>query len=171
MHPATQLQPTSAKGSSGLFSHNIELEPESDLVKLGKLLHENSYKRKMKEVQINRIKVDFMESRNVFAGDKGVDMKTNKSDFIQSREIRPSSTQSPKQDQHEQARFEPSSAQSNASPQKELVIHEVKGSRKMQNAHLNQLLYYMYYLKKNYSMNVLKAFYTIHCSTKMSRYS
>ncbi|MGI0081574.1 MAG: Dna2/Cas4 domain-containing protein, partial [Nitrososphaerales archaeon] len=30
-----------------LFSHNIELEQESDLVKLGALLHQNRYRRKM----------------------------------------------------------------------------------------------------------------------------
>ena len=117
-----------------LFSHNIELEPESDLVKLGKLLHENRYKRKMKEVQIDRIKVDFMESRKVFTEDKGAEVQTGESNFIQTRE----------------------SAQSNALPQKELVIHEVKRSKKMQDAHLNQLLYYMYYLKKTYAVNVLK---------------
>ena len=76
-----------------LFSHNMELEYDSDLVLLGKLLHENRYKRKsFKEVDIERIKIDFIEK---------------------SREI-----------------------------------HEVKRSRKIENAHIYQLLYYLYFLKK-----------------------
>lgn len=44
------------------FSHNIELESESDIVLLGKLLHEESYKSKrMKEIAMERIKIDFIE--------------------------------------------------------------------------------------------------------------
>lgn len=39
----------------------MELESGSDLVLMGKLLHENSYKRqKLKEVEIDRIKIDFI---------------------------------------------------------------------------------------------------------------
>lgn len=45
-----------------LFSNNMGLESESDLVFLGKLLHEQTYKNKrMKEVTIERIKIDFID--------------------------------------------------------------------------------------------------------------
>lgn len=76
------------------FSHIMELESDSDLVLLGKLLHQNSYKRKsLKEIEVERIKIDFIE-------------KTKE-------------------------------------------IHEIKRSRKIENAHLYQLLYYLYFLKKS----------------------
>jgi CRISPR-associated exonuclease Cas4 len=75
-----------------LSAHDIQMEAESDLVHLGKLLHENKYKRKLKEVSIGNIKIDFIEKKN--------------------------------------------------------EIHEVKRSRKIENAHKFQLLYYLYYLKK-----------------------
>ena len=74
------------------FSHNMELESDSDLVLLGKLLHEHSYKRKLKELEVGRIKIDFIE--------------------------------------------------------KAQEIHEVKRSRKIENAHVYQLLYYLYFIKK-----------------------
>jgi len=95
-----------------LFSHNMELEPESDLVHLGKLLHERSYKRKLKEVQVDRIKVDFLE--------------------LKARSIQ-SGTE-----------------RNESSP---IIIHEAKRSRSMHNAHVFQLLYYIYYLQKNYGVN------------------
>jgi len=47
-----------------LFSHHIELESDSDLVLQGKLLHEHSYKRKLKEIAIGNIKIDFIEKTN-----------------------------------------------------------------------------------------------------------
>jgi CRISPR-associated exonuclease Cas4 len=50
------------KKKKTLFSHNIELEKESDLVKLGKILHEERYHKKLKEIQIDRIKLDFIEN-------------------------------------------------------------------------------------------------------------
>jgi CRISPR-associated exonuclease Cas4 len=75
------------------FSHNLTLEADSDLVLLGKLLHEEGYRRKFKEVSIGRVKIDFLERG------KG-------------------------------------------------EIHEVKRSRRLEKAHLFQLLYYLYYLKK-----------------------
>lgn len=76
-----------------LFSHNMTLESDSDLVLRGKLLHENSYKRQsLKEVEIDRIKIDFVE--------------------------------------------------------KSKEIHEVKRSRRIEDAHVYQLLYYLYFLKK-----------------------
>ncbi|MCP8321522.1 MAG: CRISPR-associated protein Cas4 [archaeon] len=81
-----------------LFSHGLELEPDSDLVLLGKLLHERRYKRKLKEVQIGRIKIDFIEGKG--------------------------------------------------------EIHEIKRSRKIENAHVYQLLYYQYYLKNYAGLNV-----------------
>ena len=75
-----------------LFSHNLDMEMESDLVLLGKLLHETGYARKFKEVQIGRVKIDFLERGG--------------------------------------------------------EIHEIKRSRRMEKAHLYQLLYYLYYLKR-----------------------
>ncbi|MEM4275800.1 MAG: CRISPR-associated protein Cas4 [Candidatus Nitrosocaldaceae archaeon] len=82
------------------FSHNMELESESDVVLLGKLLHEQSYKSKrMKEVTIERIKIDFIDRAE--------------------------------------------------------EIHEVKRSRKMEDAHLYQLLYYLYFIK-HYTGKVMR---------------
>lgn len=75
-----------------LFSHDLDFEADSDLVMLGKLLHETRFTRKSKEVNIGRIKVDFLE-------DGG-------------------------------------------------VVHEIKRSRHIEKAHVFQLLYYIYYLKK-----------------------
>jgi CRISPR-associated exonuclease Cas4 len=75
------------------FSHNLNLEADSDLVLLGKLLHEEGYRRKFKEISIGRVKIDFLERG------KG-------------------------------------------------EIHEIKRSRRLEKAHLFQLLYYLYYLKK-----------------------
>lgn len=74
-----------------LFSHYLHLEADSDLVLLGKLLHEKGFARKLKEVNIGRIKVDFLERGG--------------------------------------------------------VVHEVKRSRRIEKAHVFQLLYYIYYLK------------------------
>jgi CRISPR-associated exonuclease Cas4 len=68
------------------------MEEKSDVVLLGKLLHETGYKRKFKEVSIGRIKLDFLE--------RGCE------------------------------------------------IHEVKRSRRVEKAHVFQLLYYLYYLKR-----------------------
>ena len=42
-----------------LFSHNITMEKDSELVELGKILHENTY-REHKEVQIDDIAIDFI---------------------------------------------------------------------------------------------------------------
>jgi len=75
------------------FSHNLNLEANSDLVLLGKLLHEEGYRRKFKEISIGRVKIDFIERG------KG-------------------------------------------------EIHEIKRSRRLEKAHLFQLLYYVYYLKQ-----------------------
>lgn len=49
-----------------LFTHNIDMEQESDNVLLGKLLHENSYKREKKEILIDgMVKIDFLDEEGV----------------------------------------------------------------------------------------------------------
>lgn len=74
------------------FHHGIQMETESDRVKLGKIVHENSYERRKKEISIDgKIVLDW---------------------------------------------------------QSEGVIHEVKLSDSMEEAHEFQLLYYIYYLKQ-----------------------
>ncbi len=75
-----------------LFAHNMEMEQESDNVFLGKLIHENSYQRKKKEILIDGvIKIDFMDDE---------------------------------------------------------AVHEVKKSNRMEDSHVGQLLYYIYYLRQ-----------------------
>jgi len=82
-----------------LFSHDVTMEHTSDAVYLGKLLGEEAYARRRKEVMIDEhIKIDFM-------GTEG-------------------------------------------------VIHEVKKSDKVEDAHLFQLLYYLFYLKQKGVENV-----------------
>ncbi|MFQ6071929.1 MAG: CRISPR-associated protein Cas4 [Methanosarcinales archaeon] len=44
-----------------LFSNYLEMEHSSDLVLLGKLLHETSYARELKEIQLDKIKIDFLK--------------------------------------------------------------------------------------------------------------
>lgn len=44
-----------------LFSHNLEMEHASELVHIGKLVHETSYERKFKEIELGNIKIDFLE--------------------------------------------------------------------------------------------------------------
>lgn len=73
------------------FSHGVQMEQESDRVKMGKLVHEESYARKKKEINVdNKIVLDWREDG---------------------------------------------------------VIHEVKLTDKMEDAHEMQLAYYLYYLK------------------------
>jgi len=46
------------------FHHQIVCEQESDLVKLGRVIHENSYEREQKEIRIgNNIVLDFADVR------------------------------------------------------------------------------------------------------------
>lgn len=79
-----------------LFSHNIALEHEHENVNIGKLLHEERYSKKKKDITIdNTISIDFVKQRN------GV-----------------------------------------------MELHEIKKTKKMEDAHLRQMLYYLYYLKK-----------------------
>ena len=74
------------------FAHGIQMETESDRVKMGKLVHENSYERRKKEITIDdKIVLDW---------------------------------------------------------QSDGVIHEVKLTDKMEEAHEFQLLYYIYYIKQ-----------------------
>lgn len=47
------------------FSHQINMEQNSELVTLGKLLHEKSYQRENKEIQIGPIKIDFIGSDGI----------------------------------------------------------------------------------------------------------
>jgi CRISPR-associated exonuclease Cas4 len=46
-----------------LFSRYIKMEETSDLVLMGKIIHEKSYKRKKKELIIDGIKLDFIEKK------------------------------------------------------------------------------------------------------------
>ncbi|WP_169704502.1 CRISPR-associated protein Cas4 [Candidatus Kuenenia stuttgartiensis] len=75
------------------FTKNIEMEHNSDAVYLGKLIHETSYERENKEIEIDgTIKIDFIG--------------------------------------------------------KDRVIHEVKKSDKVEEPHIWQLKYYLWYLKQ-----------------------
>jgi len=74
------------------FSKYLPMESNSDAVLVGKVLHEDSYKRKTKEFMIDdKIVIDFIE--------------------------------------------------------KDGVINKIKKSNKMEQAHIFQMLYYLYYLK------------------------
>lgn len=78
-----------------LFSHNIQMERESEDVSMGKLVHESSYHRTKKDVIIdNAISIDFMKKGDV------------------------------------------------------LEVHDIKKSKKMEEAHKWQLLYYLHFLHK-----------------------
>lgn len=75
------------------FSRGIQMEHNSDAVYLGKLIHENSYEREKKEIDIDdTIKIDFIG--------------------------------------------------------KDKVIHEVKKSDKVEEPHIWQLKYYIWYLRQ-----------------------
>ena len=78
-----------------LFTHGIQLEKEHENVMLGKMLHEERYKRKRKEVLIDQtINIDFVKTS------RGIE------------------------------------------------IHEIKKTKRMEKAHIYQLLFYLYYLKQ-----------------------
>jgi len=81
-----------------LFSHQINMEHTSELVELGKLIHEASYQREKKEIQLGPIKIDFI-------GHDG-------------------------------------------------VVHEVKKTPSVEEAHIWQLKYYLYYLKQHGIENI-----------------
>jgi CRISPR-associated exonuclease Cas4 len=119
-----------------LFSHNIELESDSDLVHLGRLLHEHSYKRKFKEVQVDRIKVDFLEQSSLKQ---------------ETAWAPPSEEEEEKEEGLDNLRITHKATQISS-----IILHEVKRSKSMQDAHVFQLLYYIYYLKKNFNANISK---------------
>jgi len=79
-----------------LFIHNMEMEKFSDLVYIGRLISEHSFKReKFKEVEIgNTLKIDFIKVKD------------------------------------------------------EIIVHEVKKSKKMEQAHIWQVKFYIYELRK-----------------------
>lgn len=83
-----------------LFSHHITMEHTSDVVKMGKLIGQESYDREKKDIQIDdTISIDFLELRH------------NK-------------------------------------------IHEVKKSRAVEEAHIWQVKYYLFYLEQKGLMGV-----------------
>ena len=77
-----------------LWLHNINLEKENDSVAIGKMLHEDRYKKNYKNITIDGISIDFMKAGTI------------------------------------------------------LEIHEIKKSKKMDEADKAQLSFYLYYLKK-----------------------
>jgi CRISPR-associated exonuclease Cas4 len=83
------------------FSHFLQMEQNSDLVSMGKHIHETSYAKTKKEVVIDqKIAIDFIKRGE------------------------------------------------------NLVLHEIKKSRKMEDANRLQLLYYLYFLKNKGVENV-----------------
>lgn len=76
-----------------LFSKNISMEHTSELVDIGKIIHESSYSRKRNEIELEGIKVDLLDARHG-------------------------------------------------------IIHEVKKSKSLEDAHLWQIKYYLYYFKQ-----------------------
>jgi len=75
-----------------LFSKSISMEHTSELVEIGKLIHETSYQRKRKEINLEGIKIDMLEAK------RG-------------------------------------------------IIHEIKKSKSLEESHLWQIKYYIYYFK------------------------
>ena len=47
-----------------LFGRDITMEHESDVVYQGKLIHNDSYDREKKEIEIDNVKLDFFDIRN-----------------------------------------------------------------------------------------------------------
>jgi len=43
------------------FSHNVQMEQESEIVSIGKLLHQEHYQRSKKDVLIDSVSIDFVE--------------------------------------------------------------------------------------------------------------
>ncbi len=73
MHPSNSLIFTGTqvnyyfvcKRKLWMFSRQLNQEQSSDTVALGKLLHETSYARKRKEIEIGPIKIDFLKGCEV----------------------------------------------------------------------------------------------------------
>ena len=64
-----------------LFSKNISMEQNSELVEIGSILHYTSYSRKRKEIQLEGIKIDFFEKN------KGIIHEVKKSKSIKKAHI------------------------------------------------------------------------------------
>jgi CRISPR-associated exonuclease Cas4 len=47
------------------FSHHINMEHNSDIVRTGKLIHENTYQRENKEIKIDGISIDFIKKGEI----------------------------------------------------------------------------------------------------------
>jgi len=75
-----------------LFTKDIRFEDENEYVQLGRLIDENTYKRNKKQIEIGKIKIDFIDNKG--------------------------------------------------------IIHEIKKSNKIETAHIHQVKYYIYFLKK-----------------------
>jgi CRISPR-associated exonuclease Cas4 len=48
-----------------LFSKDIRFEDENEYVQLGRLIDENTYKRNKKQIEIGKIKIDFIDNKGV----------------------------------------------------------------------------------------------------------
>jgi CRISPR-associated exonuclease Cas4 len=48
-----------------LFSKDITFEDENEYVQLGRLIDENTYKRNKKQIEIGKIKIDFIDNKGV----------------------------------------------------------------------------------------------------------
>lgn len=64
-----------------LFTHNINMEHSNENVKIGTLLHEHTYIRKKKEIELDGIKIDFYD-RNT-----GIIHEVKKSKAIESSHV------------------------------------------------------------------------------------
>jgi len=51
-------------GSSGFFAHEINPYSENPYLEIGSLIGEESYKRKKKEIQVGRMKIDLIKKEN-----------------------------------------------------------------------------------------------------------
>jgi len=48
-----------------LFTNDIRFEDENEYVQLGRLIDENTYKRNKKQIEIGKIKIDFIDNKGV----------------------------------------------------------------------------------------------------------
>ncbi len=48
-----------------LFTKDIRFESENEYVQLGRLIDENTYKRNKKQIEIGKIKIDFIDNKGV----------------------------------------------------------------------------------------------------------
>ncbi|MEZ0323177.1 MAG: CRISPR-associated protein Cas4 [Hydrogenothermaceae bacterium] len=64
-----------------LFTRSISMEHTSELVKIGKIIHENSYSRKRREINLEGIKIDLLEAK------RGVIHEVKKSKAIEKSHV------------------------------------------------------------------------------------